>query len=238
MPPENIKILLAKWHGKRGDTRPATNHQRKSRPFFVAQSMKLHLMQLHLKQLCFARVYLAQISISTTGPRQQTATTRPGRSKLNTPNNHELAAYLDQQSAILRLPVQNVSQYASCSQDSNIALNEALRCLLARDYAANSLHRFLASLPDLLRAQGADSSHWPRLLPCGRAPAGTTGSELAFSPNGQILAGPVWDWMAAAASGIETEVASGAELCQKPATPPPFSGIDCSGSGFSADGRS
>jgi hypothetical protein len=90
MPPENIKILLAKWHGKRGDTRPATNHQRKSRPFFVAQSMKLHsiqlhLMQLHLMQLCFARVYLAQMTISTTGPRQQTATTRPGRSKLNTP---------------------------------------------------------------------------------------------------------------------------------------------------------
>jgi hypothetical protein len=44
--------------------------------------------------------------------------------------------------------------------------------------------------------------------------------------------------MAAAASGIETAVASGAELCQKPATPPPFSGIDCSGSGFSGSGFS
>ena len=109
------------------------------------------------------------------------------------PSNHELAAYLDQQSAglgpayrqelscpfmeihgleqlptgcplrqesaILRLPVQNVSQYVSCSEDGNIALNEALRCLFARDYAANTLHRFLASLPALLRARGDDINY-------------------------------------------------------------------------------
>lgn len=54
--------------------------------------------------------------------------------------------------AALKLPVHNVSQYVATGEDGDTALFEALRKLFAKDdYTPNSIHRFFASLPDLLR---------------------------------------------------------------------------------------
>jgi len=56
--------------------------------------------------------------------------------------------------AALRLPVQNVSQnlYAN-SKDGEMALYEALSSLFEKAFAPNSLHRFLAKVPNLLRSR-------------------------------------------------------------------------------------
>jgi hypothetical protein len=56
--------------------------------------------------------------------------------------------------AMVRLPVQNISQFVSASEhegDNN--LYTALSELFAKSYAPNALHRFLASLPALLRSR-------------------------------------------------------------------------------------
>lgn len=59
--------------------------------------------------------------------------------------------------AMLRLPVQNVSQYVSASEnDGDTYLYGALSELFAKRYAPNSLHRFLASLPSLLRSRSKE----------------------------------------------------------------------------------
>jgi hypothetical protein len=55
---------------------------------------------------------------------------------------------------VLRLPVQNVSQNLAASGEAgDTALYEALSALFEKDYAPNTLHRFLASLPNLLRTR-------------------------------------------------------------------------------------
>ncbi len=52
----------------------------------------------------------------------------------------------------LKLPIHNVSQYVATGEDGDTALYEALRKLFAKDnFALNSIHRFFASLPGLLR---------------------------------------------------------------------------------------
>jgi hypothetical protein len=56
--------------------------------------------------------------------------------------------------AVLRLPVQNVSQnLAASGEEGDTALYEALSDLFEKTYTPNSLHRFLASLPNLLRTR-------------------------------------------------------------------------------------
>jgi hypothetical protein len=57
--------------------------------------------------------------------------------------------------AVLRLPVENVSQFVSVSEnDGETYLYGALSELFAKAYAPNTLHHFLASLPALLRSKG------------------------------------------------------------------------------------
>lgn len=57
---------------------------------------------------------------------------------------------------VLRLPVQNVSQYVvNSGEKGETTLYEALNLLFEKRYAPNALHTFLASLPSLLRSRTA-----------------------------------------------------------------------------------
>lgn len=60
---------------------------------------------------------------------------------------------LRQGSTVLKIPVQNVSQYLATAEDGDVALYEALRNLFGKPYAPNAIHRFLASVPALLRGR-------------------------------------------------------------------------------------
>lgn len=51
----------------------------------------------------------------------------------------------------LKLPIQSVSQFVDTVEDGNIAMSEALQNLFKQDYTPNAIHRFLASLPALVR---------------------------------------------------------------------------------------
>lgn len=58
-------------------------------------------------------------------------------------------------SAKLRLEVENVSQYVASGEDGEAELDAALSSLFEKKYQPNSLHRFLASLPAVLRSRSA-----------------------------------------------------------------------------------
>lgn len=57
----------------------------------------------------------------------------------------------------LRLPVENVSQYVASGEDGEAALDAALSSLFEKKFQPNTLHRFLASLPSMLRGAGVST---------------------------------------------------------------------------------
>lgn len=62
--------------------------------------------------------------------------------------------------AALRLPVQNVSQnLAASGEEGSTYLYEALSSLFERDYTPNSVHRFFAKLPSLLRSRSRSATY-------------------------------------------------------------------------------
>ncbi len=61
--------------------------------------------------------------------------------------------------AKLRLPVENISQYLATGEDGEAELDAALSFLFEKKYQPNTLHRFLASLPSLLRSRTATPTY-------------------------------------------------------------------------------
>jgi hypothetical protein len=62
--------------------------------------------------------------------------------------------------AVLRLPVQNVSQnLAAGGEEGDTALYEALSSIFEKKYMPNALHRFFASLPKLLRERSKSPTY-------------------------------------------------------------------------------
>ncbi|MEB3318024.1 MAG: toll/interleukin-1 receptor domain-containing protein [Cyanobacteriota bacterium] len=59
----------------------------------------------------------------------------------------------------LRLPVQNVSQYLASGEGGDDALDAALINLFEKEYQPNCTHRFLASLPSLLRSRSQEPNY-------------------------------------------------------------------------------
>jgi hypothetical protein len=59
----------------------------------------------------------------------------------------------------LKLPIQNVSQYVASGTDGEVHLYEALGEIFCKDFQPNSIHRFLAGLPALLRSKSKTPSY-------------------------------------------------------------------------------